>query len=76
LAEGEPLSGCVEHDGEAVSFVLVEARDTTGELHAATLTDMNGCFGVRVDWPEGHDLEDEDTGGGDTADRASRYSLR
>ena len=77
LAKGESLSGCVEYKGAPVSFVLVEARDTTGELHAATLTDMDGCFGVRVDWPEGEESEDSDTGGGDTAaTRDSRYFLR
>ncbi|MEZ4319703.1 MAG: carboxypeptidase-like regulatory domain-containing protein [Myxococcota bacterium] len=49
---GRVLEGVVRFEGQPEDLALVEVRDTAGRVWGSTLTDRNGRFSVRVQFPQ------------------------
>ncbi|MCB9676848.1 MAG: carboxypeptidase regulatory-like domain-containing protein [Alphaproteobacteria bacterium] len=51
-AIGRPIEGTVQFEGEPEEFALLEIRDQTGRVWGTGLTDDDGRFSVRVQYPQ------------------------
>jgi len=52
LRRGRPIEGEVRFEGDPESLALVEVRDATGRVWGSGLTDDNGRFSIRVEFPQ------------------------
>ncbi len=62
LAEGLTVAGCIQYEDVAASYMPLELRDSDEQLYATSMTDLEGCFSVRVDWDQSSPDEAQDTG--------------
>ncbi len=62
LAEGLLVSGCVQYEDVVASYMPLDVRDSDERLYATSMTDLDGCFSVRVDWGQSSPDDARDTG--------------
>jgi len=62
LSEGLTVAGCVQYEGVLAAYMPLDVRDSEDKLYATSMTDIDGCFSVKVDWEKASPDEARDTG--------------
>lgn len=62
LSEGLTVAGCVQYEGVLAAYMPLDVRDSDDKLYATSMTDIDGCFSVKVDWGQASPDEARDTG--------------
>lgn len=62
LSPGLTVAGCVQFEDVVASYMPLDVRDSDDRLYATSMTDIDGCFSVKVDWGQASPDEARDTG--------------